>query len=188
MNHTGSLHGAMKKCSHNPLYKIMHARQKDLAKLAAIELAAAELLAGHAPDSVLRETTSPEELRHAQIQDHLWVALVRDVPVGFAHVEVLEPLVAHLKEIDVHPDHGQRGIGTRLVMAVCDWAARAGYAFVTLTTFRDVPWNMPFYARLGFAEIDPGDLSSPLRSVVEDEARRGLDPARRVVMRRSCAA
>jgi hypothetical protein len=50
-------------------------------------------------------------------------ALIKAVPVEFAHVEVLEPLVAHLKEIDVHPDHGQRGIGTGLVMVVCDWAA-----------------------------------------------------------------
>jgi hypothetical protein len=35
------------------------------------------------------------------------------VPLGFAHVGILEPLVAHLKEVDVHPDHGHRGIGTR---------------------------------------------------------------------------
>jgi hypothetical protein len=71
--------------------------------------------------------------------------------------------------------------------AVCKSFALAGYAFVTLTTFRDVPWNMPFYAKLGFLEIHPEELSGALRSVVEDEARRGLDPARRVIMRRSCA-
>lgn len=170
------------------MYTITYARQEDLPRLAAIELAAANLLAGHAPDSVLRETSSLFELRYAQTQGRLWVALVNDVPVGFAHVEVLEPLGAHLKEIDVHPDHGRRGIGTSLVTAVCNWAALAGYAFVTLTTFRDVPWNLPFYARLGFLEIKPKDLSSPLRSVLEDEARRGLDPAGRAVMRRSCTA
>jgi GNAT superfamily N-acetyltransferase len=175
------------KPSYNHVYTITLARQEDLARLAAIELAAADLLAGHAPDSVLRETTSLSELRYAQSQGRLWVALAKNVPVGFAHVEVVEPLVAHLKEIDVHPDHGRQGIGTRLVAAVCNWAALAGYAFVTLTTFRDVPWNMPFYAKLGFLEVETAGLSSPLRSVVEDEARHGLDPARRVVMRRSCA-
>ena len=82
------------------------------------------------------------------------MALAKNVPVGFAHVGILEPLVAHLKEVDVHPDHGHRGIGTRLVMAVCKSVGLAGYAFVTLTTFRDVPWNMPLYAKLGFQEVD----------------------------------
>ena len=175
------------KPSYNRVYTITLARQEDLARLAAIELAAADLLAGHAPDSVLRETTSLSELRCAQTQCRLWVALVDDVPVGFAHVEVFEPMVAHLIEIDVHPDYGKRGIGTSLVMAVCNSFALAGYAFVTLTTFRDVPWNMPFYAKLGFVEVEPAHLSSPLRSIIEDEARRGLDRSRRVVMRRPCA-
>lgn len=85
------------------------------------------------------------------------MALFKDVPVGFAHVEVIEPLGAHLNEIDVHPDHGRRGIGTRLVTAVCNWAALAGYAFVTLTTFRDVRWNKLFYAKLGFLEVETAE-------------------------------
>ena len=108
--------------------------------------------------------------------------------MGFAHVVVLEPAVAHLEEIDVLPEHGRRGLGSRLVMAVCDWAESAGYRSVTLTTFRDVPWNMPFYARLGFEVIPPEALSPALQSVVRDETRRGLDPTRRVAMRRQCAA
>jgi GNAT superfamily N-acetyltransferase len=170
----------------SPVYEIALARPKDLPWLTAIELAAATLLTGHAPESVLAETTSHEVLKAAQSHGQLWVALSDDLPVGFAHVEVFEPTVAHLEEIDVHPAHGRRGLGTRLVMAICAWAATAGCRSVTLTTFRDVPWNMPFYARLGFEVIPSGRLSPFLRSVIEDETRRGLDPARRVVMRRAC--
>jgi len=166
------------------VYRITAARANDLPFLPAIELAAAKLLAGHAPASVLTETTSDEELKEALLLGHLWVALADDVPVGFAHVKVLEPTVAHLEEIDVHPEHGRRGLGTKLVMAVCAWAARDGYRSVTLTTFRDLPWNMPFYARLGFHVIVPEEFSPALRSVIEDETRRGLDPRRRVAMRR----
>jgi hypothetical protein len=70
-------------------------------------------------------------------------------------------------------------------MAVCEWAANAGKAAVTLTTFRDVAWNMPFYARLGFEVIPVNALTPALLSVVEDETRRGLDPTRRVTMRRA---
>jgi GNAT superfamily N-acetyltransferase len=99
-------------------------------------------------------------------------------------VEILEPGVAHLEEIDVHPEHGRRGLGTRLVIAICAWALTAGYRSLTLSTFRDVPWNMPFYAQLGFEVVPHDDLSPALRAVVRDETRRGLDPTRRVVMRR----
>jgi GNAT superfamily N-acetyltransferase len=164
-------------------YAIVGARPLDLPLIGAIELAAARLLAGHAPEAVLNEVTSELELRDAQSDGRLWVALSGDRPVGFAHVELLEPNAAHLEEIDVHPDHGRRGLGSRLVAEVCSWARKRGYGAVTLTTFRDVPWNMPFYARLGFEEISAAALTPALRAVLQDEARRGLDPARRVAMR-----
>ena len=170
-----------------PCYSIVNARQQDLCWLPGIELAAAALLLGHAPESVLNETTAEQDFREAQAQGRLWVALAGDAPVGFAHVEVFGTRAAHLEEIDVHPAHGRRGLGTRLVVAVCEWAARSGYRELTLTTFRDVPWNMPFYARLGFQEVPTEDLSFDLLAVVHDETRRGLDPARRVVMRRETA-
>jgi GNAT superfamily N-acetyltransferase len=114
----------------------------------------------------------------------LWVALADDQPVGFAHALVLEPGAIHLEEVDVDPEHGRRGLGTGLVEAVCASARAAGYRCITLTTFRDLPWNMPFYVRLGFEVIPPDEVSPVLQAVLQDETRRGLDPARRVAMRR----
>jgi GNAT superfamily N-acetyltransferase len=166
------------------VYHIGLALLDDLAFIPAIELAAARLLVGHAPESVLAEVTSEAELEKARRDGHLWIARANDRPVGFAHVKVIEPRVAHLDELDVHPDHGRRGLGRRLVDAVCEWAAQAEFDAVTLCTFRDVRWNRPFYETLGF-EVIPQDVVSPaLASVVDDETRRGLDPNRRVVMRR----
>ena len=169
----------------NPRYFISTARPRDLARLPGIELAAARLLAGHAPETVLNETTPLDVLQRAQRQGHLWVALLDDVAVGFAHVELIEREAAHLEEIDVDPAHGRQGLGTRLVVQVCEWAAGNGSASVTLTTFRDVRWNLPFYARLGFDIVPPAELTPALCAVVADETRRGLDPTRRVVMRRA---
>jgi len=166
------------------LYTIVAARPQDVRLLPAIELAAARLLAGHAPETVLNQTTSEETLDRARRDGHLWVALADDVPVGFAHVEVIEPDVAHLEEVDVHPEYARRGLGTRLVMHVCAWATAAGYQSVSLTTFRDVAWNMPFYAQLGFEVVPAEQLSRALRALAEDERRRGLEPSRRVVMQR----
>jgi GNAT superfamily N-acetyltransferase len=101
--------------------------------------------------------------------------------VGFAQVELVggEP---HLEEMDVLPSHGRRGIGRRLLGAIQAWTREAGYAALTLTTFRDVPWNAPFYASCGFRILPPAEIPAALRAVVEEEAARGLDPATRVVM------
>jgi GNAT superfamily N-acetyltransferase len=96
--------------------------------------------------------------------DHLTRAVVvfvaGDPPVGFASVGVVDG-EAHIWQLSVDPVSGRQGRGTSLVMAVCDWAAANGYDAVTLTTFRDVPWNAPFYARMGFAVVDEpsGDLA-----------------------------
>jgi GNAT superfamily N-acetyltransferase len=168
-------------------YRIAAARPKDVPLLPPIELAANTLFDGYVSEDVPSVTTSEESHEEAQSRGHLWVALNGDVPVGFALVELIEPGAAHLEELDVHPDHNRRGVGSRLVMTVCTWAASQGYRAVTLTTFRDVPFNMPFYARLGFEVVPPEELSPALRSRVEEEERRGLDPAIRVVMRRQCS-
>src|SRR5215471_9101716 len=110
-----------------PSYTITAARLEDLARLPAIELAAARLLAGYAPESVLAETTALDVLERARREGRLWVARGDDHPVGFAHVELIERDAAHLEEVDVHPHHGRRGLGTRLVLQVCQWAAGKGY-------------------------------------------------------------
>ena len=168
-----------------PMYKIAKARPEDIALLSGIELAAAKLLLGYAPEKILEETTSQDELRHAQRLGLLWVALNEDRPIGFAHVKVIESNAVHLQEIDVHPEHGHRGLGTKLIAEVCDWAAKARFSSVTLTTFRKVPWNMPWCLRLGFDVVAPEELSPALLSILREETFRGFDPETRVTMRRS---
>jgi GNAT superfamily N-acetyltransferase len=167
----------------DPRYTIALARPAHVALLPEIERAAGELFRGHVALSLLNDTTDESDLREAQATGHLWVALYDDAPVGFAVLEMLAPDLPHLEEIDVHPDHGRRGIGAALVRAIADWAARAGHAEITLTTFRAIPWNMPFYVRLGFEEVPAAALRPELAAVVAEEAKRGLDPAGRVVMR-----
>ena len=167
----------------DPAYRITTGRVWDVPYLNAIELEAAQLLRDHAPQSVLEETTSEAHFLHAQAACRLWVALAGDVPVGFALVAMLAADLPHLEEIDVAPSHGRRGLGTALVRAVCGWTRQSGYPEITLTTFRAVPWNMPFYSRFGFEEVSAGDLRPEIAAAVAEEASRGLDPHRRVVMR-----
>jgi GNAT superfamily N-acetyltransferase len=163
-------------------YVIQPAKAEHIEYLPAIELAAARLLVGHAPEHVLQETTDAAVLRFAVEERRLWVASLNDEPVGFAHVELLKDQSAHLEEIDVHPRHGQRGIGTALVRGICSWTIARGFRRLTLTTFRAPRWNMPFYARLGFVEVPRGEWTAELTRIVANETARGLDPASRLVM------
>ena len=52
------------------------------------------------------------------------------------------------------PEHMRKGVGSRLIETVCRWARDAGHAKITLSTFRDVPWNRPFYESRGFQVVD----------------------------------
>ena len=165
-----------------PRYVISTARLEHIGLLPAIELAAAQLLSGHAPATVLDVVTDTQTLTDAVRHGRLWVALADDVPVGFALVEMLASDLPHLDEVDVAPAHGRRGLGTALVRATCAWARDNAFPMLTLTTFRAVPWNLPFYARLGFVEIPRDRLRPELTAVVRDEAARGLRPETRVVM------
>lgn len=57
---------------------------------------------------------------------------------------------AYLCQIDVHPGYGRRGVGRKLVERVCMWAKDRDYHRILLSTFLDIEWNAPFYAKLGF--------------------------------------
>lgn len=166
-----------------PKYTITTAGPEHVGALSDIELAAATMFEGHVPASVPQVSTPAQKFRSAQHEGRLWVALSDETPVGFALVELLAEDLPHLEEIDVTPTHGRRGLGTALVHTVLKWVASAGYQQLTLTTFRSVPWNMPFYARLGFVEIPTHELRPELENVVRDETGRGLDRDQRVVMR-----
>lgn len=109
--------------------------------------------------------------------------------VGFAHVVWLVDdhglPAAHLEQLSVRlPEHGRRGTGTLLLEAACEEARWAGHRSITLCTYRDVPWNGPFYRARGFDE-DP-DPPAYLRAVRAHEQALGLDePEPRQVLRRA---
>ena len=63
------------------------------------------------------------------------------------------------------------------------WGRRTGRPATTLTTFRDVPWNGPYYARLGYRELDATQVGPELAAQMAREATiPGLDASRRCAM------
>jgi hypothetical protein len=52
-----------------------------------------------------------------------------------------------------------------------------------LTTYAEVPWNGPLYARWGFEELTDDLVGPELRAVRAAEQSHGLDVAERICMR-----
>lgn len=168
----------------DPTYQIRVARPDEVALLGAIEDAAGELFDATEFGASLPDGTCPTAvLAAAQREGMLWVAEAPSgAVVGFACARWVagEP---HLEELDVHPDHGRRGLGAALIGALVTWARARGARGVTLSTFRDVPWNAPFYAKQGFRALDLATLHEELRNVRARESEHGLPIEHRVVMR-----
>jgi GNAT superfamily N-acetyltransferase len=159
-------------------------RSEELEQLREIERAAGQLFAevGLA-DVASHEPESVEALAEYVCEGRAWVVADDDVPVAYAIVDIVDGL-AHLEQLSVLPNHGRKGLGSALLEHVCDWAEKQQFDAVTLTTFTDIPWNAPFYAKKGFRVLDDSEVGPELRDLRAHEAEHGLDPARRVCMRR----
>jgi GNAT superfamily N-acetyltransferase len=172
-----------------PGYTIRLSRRAEVALLPEIERQASQRFAGQAAELGL--SMDPASAAHsapvllaANDDGRLWVAADEQGQlVGLALVRELG-LFAHLDELDVLPAHGRQGLGSALLETVCEWAGSRGFSAVTLSTFRDVAWNAPFYARRGFAVVPPSELPPELLEIVTREAQRGLRTELRVIMQR----
>ena len=163
---------------------IRNARREDLAAISAVERAAGQLLLEWRDRLTLDdgEPTPDAELRSAIDRGDIFVAVdEEDAPIGFAHLETVDGQ-AHLAEIDVDPAHGRKGIGRAMLEHVARAARERGYVALTLTTFREVPWNRPFYESAGFVVTEPAGPG--MNAVIAQEENWGLDFSERCVMRR----
>ena len=154
----------------------------DVAALSAIERAAAGRfrdipeLAWLADGEVI---PAEQHLDYAE-RGLSWLALANDQPVGFVLAEA-HPSSLFIVELSVDLDWQGKGIGRQLIARVADCARKRGLTALMLTTFRDVPWNAPFYARLGFEMMTR--LTPELRQKREEETAHGFAYESRCTMR-----
>jgi GNAT superfamily N-acetyltransferase len=179
---------AMKRAGRRPpAHGIRLARADDLPLLADVERRAAALFRTYPSDLGLtddhyRQVLPPELLLEGQRAGRLWVAEdASGSVIGFALATEVGG-DAHLQELDVLPSHARHGIGSALLARACAWAAAAGYPAMTLRTFRDVPWNAPFYARRGFRIVDGAARGERYLDLERAEQQCGLRTDLRVTM------
>lgn len=117
--------------------------------------------------------------------DRLWVfADSHDRPIAYLMADPLGSH-AHIEQVSVHPDAARRGLGAVLIEQAGHWGLTAGLSDLTLCTFRDVAWNAPYYARLGFRTVLDDELDGSLAALRRHEVDLGLDEWPRTAMVRS---
>ena len=124
-------------------------RPDDLACLRGIERAAGEVFASIGMAAVAAEEPPSLDVLASYQEDGrcLVAADPDDRPVAYLLVDAVDG-AGHVEQVSVHPDWARRHIGRRLLGAAEGWAHDRGLRALTLTTFAEVPWNAPYYARL----------------------------------------
>jgi GNAT superfamily N-acetyltransferase len=89
--------------------------------------------------------------------------------------------MAYIEEVSVDPDHTGHRLAARMIDRL-EQDVRGAHAALTLATFRDVPWNAPYYAKLGFAEVPHESLGPDHDVVWRQQAEHGIDMTKRLFM------
>lgn len=158
------------------MFLIRQAEKSDAKNLLAIECSAAQIFRGHTKFGWIADgdvQTEQEYLGYIQ-QRMAWVAVDNDdQPIGFINTQKLGNSL-HIAEVSVAQSWQGKGVGRALILHVIDYALQKSFDNITLTTFRDIPWNAPYYQRLGFSIIESSDLSCTLKSILQQEVDTGF--------------
>ncbi|MFI8437771.1 GNAT family N-acetyltransferase [Streptomyces sp. NPDC079020] len=169
--------------------RIRLARGSDLPLLQDIERAAGEPFRTLGMASIADDDPPPlDVLDGYRRAGRCWVATgalpeADDRPAGYLIADPVDGAF-HIEQVSVDPAAARRGVGRALIEHLASWAAERQPVALTLTTFTDVPWNAPYYTRIGFRTLRESELTDGLRKIRAEEAEHGLDRWPRVCMRR----
>ena len=162
---------------------IRPAKKNDAMALPDIERSSGEAFR-QLPDLrwIADDTVTSQERHETFIrQGTAWIAHDDEKnTTGFLTAEIHQN-VLHIWQMSVRSDQQRKGIGRDLIRAAELWARSKLLTALTLTTFRDVPWNAPFYRSCGFELVNP--IGYPmLLETLEAEREAGLPMEQRCAM------
>lgn len=164
---------------------IRPARAAEAALLPALEFAAQQRFQAYMPAIASGGVTADDIFAtRIEVGRCLVAADDADAPIAFLIWDILDGN-AYIRELAVLPEHAGRRIGARLIDAMAGMARRRGMPMLTLTTFRDIPWNAPYYVRLGFTEMPEAEYGPDLTAMIAMQRRHGLDISKRLAMKRA---
>lgn len=164
------------------MIEIRLASHSDVPFLAAIERAAGEMFRDLDMNVIADDEPIPEpDLLCGVDECRLWVAVSDSQPVAYLLATMLERSL-HIDQLTVHPDFSRRRISARLIDTLADDERSQRAGALTLTTFKYVRWNAPYYERLGFRELADIEWPEDIARIVAHERILGLHVWPRVVM------
>lgn len=170
---------------------VHQAQRQAIRRLQEIEVLAGQPFRSLGMDAVA-DDPPPSDQQYADYIDRqdAWVIRVDGSPiVGYLLLDTLDGNL-HIEQVTIDPMYARRGLGARLIR----FAAQLGLdrrltvlpadrpGLITLTTFRDVLWNAPYYKRLGFRVVDEPHWGDEMRALRRREHQHGLDAWPRVVL------
>jgi GNAT superfamily N-acetyltransferase len=156
--------------------RIRPALLADIPQLIAVEQSAAQAFLQLPDLAWLATTEGLDEGAHNAfiITSGSWVAEDdQGDALGFVCLS-LEGQTLHIHELSVRLQSQGQGVGRQLLDQACAVARHRGALALTLTTFTQVPWNGPFYARYGFEVLDQQQIGARLQGILATERAHGL--------------
>ncbi|HAT87343.1 MAG TPA: N-acetyltransferase [Rhizobiales bacterium] len=160
--------------------------RKDWPFLSEVELSAAQLF----KDSPYPELASSAACTGDAVEQHFatgglgWSAKTAEGALaGFIIAHRVGASDLHIDELSVGADYQGQGIGTSLLDHCIKEAKPQSFDALFLTTYSDIAWNGPFYARHGFEIIPTETQPYWLRDIVSREIAAGANTQSRIAMR-----
>lgn len=155
--------------------KLRSARVDELEALGALERAADQLFLDYPPSVMTDGDVLPKAiLQNCYDAGFLWVAADgKDQVLAFLAAEIRAEML-FIIQLSVHPKGQRRGLGAALIAHAANVARQHQLYAISLTTFRDVPWNGPYYQRLGFEMVPDAEQDVRFSRQLAQERLAGM--------------
>lgn len=155
------------------------ADKSDAEALSAIEENAALVFKqlGGAFSQIDLSALTPSFYEEAIAQNQIiWLVELRGEPVGFLRAKPIDDLL-YCAELSVLKHHHGKGLGEKLINHFVQFARNEGFSGVAGITFKNVPWNGPYYLRQGFEYWNNDQIGSELKTITTGDPELALSKA-----------
>lgn len=163
---------------------IRRATEQDFSKLADVENRADQLFSaipGFENFLAFPDMTAKDYL-NLPSSHQTWV-YESDTILGLASTYDMDDAI-YLAQLSVDPAHQGTGIGIKLLETVCKTARTAHKTGVVLCTFKNIPWNAPFYKNRGFDFLSSHQMGPQLSARAQADHVKWAQYSPRCVMGR----
>ncbi|MBN9220203.1 MAG: GNAT family N-acetyltransferase [Mesorhizobium sp.] len=158
-------------------FELRLAKDEDLARLQLISAQARERYRAFPELAHIADAPPLPRGRFEACRVEVAVGREDPEPIGFVAVRLLDGSL-YLDNISIAPDASGRGIGSTLLSSAINHAAALRVPAVSLTTFKEPPWNGPWFRKRGFQPMRGDQIGAGLRGVMERQWQT-LDPGSR---------